>query len=790
MPKPENLGSHHQIWGRPKTDADTILNELVLNDNNDVTITGATSGDILTYDGSMWINLPPLSYTVLQNPFTISAPATRGGTEGFFRLINLGGPADAKTYTLPTGSREGVKIGFRLNAVAGGALSLTIDATPNTVQNPYTGAFVASYLVPLTDFTTSHNFIWDADSSSWILVTQRPLNVADLQDSTITGVSQREVLTYDSATSNWINIANDPLISATAGTTDLSSSTWLGTLFCGVNLSGGNVTILLPTSLTEGFGTRFSFSVIAGGGGANNLTLDAGVGNTVAHNNSRISNPAAQTLVVDNTDTYEQGTVYEYLKTDTGGAIEWAIVKTKAANLMNNIDLAGASNGDYLSWDSTNNELILAAAPVSGAPAITIVENTLDNNNQNLSLVAGNHHIVTLNELGAPLWSASTLTLPAISNNTDEIVLSFEGVRPSPSLLGTITIATTGGDTVQNDNKAYAATWVIAGIAPTTSLNWEALERLDWNFKWRSNNTSKQWQLTTAFGRLEDASDVNNGTVKTGNEILFWNSVPNRWELTAASLTTGANSGLSPATLQFLAASPSVALDVSNLPFMASTFQPTVDSIAMYDNSVGTTCRNTLSALLAECDADLLKNVNDSSAGAGTMLAYNGAGTPEYVAYRHPVGSGYFENTGTPHNVVITIAGTAVEVAPTLTLGVGQQFDLPAGGRVRYTGTPNSYFHVSAHCSALSTLGGVPFSNNSHLELRKNGVKFGSISILRLDANFTVTFAITGTVELATNDYVSLFITNEDTTDNIDVVSLNIALSGVPATTSWTGQAV
>ncbi len=138
----------------------------------------------------------------------------------------------------------------------------------------------------------------------------------------------------------------------------------------------------------------------------------------------------------------------------------------------------------------------------------------------------------------------------------------------------------------------------------------------------------------------------------------------------------------------------------------------------------------------------------------------------------------YFNTTGT----LITIGGTSdgssnmqvVNPATALSSGV-HEFDNGGGntGRLRYTGTTTRMFHVAV------TLSGTPQTGNDVFVfgVAKGGTVIAASKVLGSTSG-TQLSALHAMVELASNEYLELFVGNTSATRNFTVKSLNIFALG------------
>jgi len=94
-------------------------------------------------------------------------------------------------------------------------------------------------------------------------------------------------------------------------------------------------------------------------------------------------------------------------------------------------------------------------------------------------------------------------------------------------------------------------------------------------------------------------------------------------------------------------------------------------------------------------------------------------------------------------------------------------FDMPANGRLRYTGNPDRVAHITVNLSI--DLGG----NNIgvHFKLGKNGTPDAETEMEyhKGSASTEPEISLSMLTSLSTNDYIELFISNHTNTDNVTV---------------------
>lgn len=143
----------------------------------------------------------------------------------------------------------------------------------------------------------------------------------------------------------------------------------------------------------------------------------------------------------------------------------------------------------------------------------------------------------------------------------------------------------------------------------------------------------------------------------------------------------------------------------------------------------------------------------------------------------------YFSLVGTLVNIAAQSAtGTdnAVKVAPVTTLGaMAYEFDNGGAnnGRLRYTGAQTRHFHVAA---SVSFGGGA--NDTFTVMLAKGGVvvSTSTVAVRKMGAGGDVgSTALHGMVELATNEYLEVFVANTSDTDDPTFYSVNLFALGM-----------
>ena len=115
----------------------------------------------------------------------------------------------------------------------------------------------------------------------------------------------------------------------------------------------------------------------------------------------------------------------------------------------------------------------------------------------------------------------------------------------------------------------------------------------------------------------------------------------------------------------------------------------------------------------------------------------------------------------------ISIAGTAVLIAGTYTSVEDKRFTVSTAGRLTYDGIEDIDVSVTVVLNAEMVSGG---SKTCSFYLAKNGSTIASTQMQNdLSNSVTSVTSVQGLVELSTDDYIEVFMANEDDTTNIQV---------------------
>ena len=170
------------------------------------------------------------------------------------------------------------------------------------------------------------------------------------------------------------------------------------------------------------------------------------------------------------------------------------------------------------------------------------------------------------------------------------------------------------------------------------------------------------------------------------------------------------------------------------------------------------------------------------TAGSGITIT-NGAGSVTIANTMTDmsmvIGEVFYEGaTVTTTTLFNLVVNTPQELNPVTTLVSTSTFDMPANGRLRYTGAGTITFHCAFSLSGR--LGAGATNQLLFFKLRKNGVAVagGGFQQIFQNANDFQGMAFHKAVSLTTNDYISLFVTDLTATKDFEVFNLNIVVAG------------
>jgi len=159
---------------------------------------------------------------------------------------------------------------------------------------------------------------------------------------------------------------------------------------------------------------------------------------------------------------------------------------------------------------------------------------------------------------------------------------------------------------------------------------------------------------------------------------------------------------------------------------------------------------------------DLLTNLFQDSQPAGSITP--GDARDLIVSLSPPYGG--FSITAQAATTIST-PGTMVKAAGTTALTNARNFTMPSDNRLTYTGVPDRHIHIALSVS-FTTSG---TNEDISIAIAKTGVVLTHSKLTRflatgMDHGATASH---GDVILSTNDYLEIFVTNEDSTSDVTI---------------------
>lgn len=115
----------------------------------------------------------------------------------------------------------------------------------------------------------------------------------------------------------------------------------------------------------------------------------------------------------------------------------------------------------------------------------------------------------------------------------------------------------------------------------------------------------------------------------------------------------------------------------------------------------------------------------------------------------------------------IATPGTMVKSLGTTTLTNARNVTMPINNRLVYTGVPDRHFHVSCSVS-FTTLGA---ADDLSIAIAKDGVVVDHSKLTRFTSSATDrgSTALNADLTFSTNEYIEIFVTNEDATEDVAI---------------------
>ncbi len=169
---------------------------------------------------------------------------------------------------------------------------------------------------------------------------------------------------------------------------------------------------------------------------------------------------------------------------------------------------------------------------------------------------------------------------------------------------------------------------------------------------------------------------------------------------------------------------------------------------------------------------DLLTNLFQDSQAAGSITP--GDVRDLIVSLSPPYGAFYFTATAA---TTIAVAGTFVKAEGTTVLTNALDFTMPSNNRLTYTGVPDRHMHLVLSASFISA----GTNDNISIALARNGAVITHTEMTRFLATGADqgSTAAHGDIILSTNDYIELFVTNEDAAVDVTVQQAYVFAMGM-----------
>ena len=348
------------------TDAVTSVNgqvgtvSLAVNNLSDVTITAATSGEVLKYNGSAWVDASVAYSEVTGTPTNISAFTN---DSGYLTTITGESINDLSDVTI-TSATSGQVISYNGSAcgnsgtVAGaldGLSDVTITAATSGEVLKYNGSAWVDASVAYSEVTGTPTNISAFTNDSGYLTAISGESINDLSDVTITAATSGEYLRYNG--SAWVDASLgivDDTTPSLGGNLDVSSNDIVSTSNGAINLApdgSGQVTI-------KGNAT--------GGSGQIKLNCEQNT-HGITLKGPPHSAAASYTLTLPDTD----GTADQVLKTDGTGGLDWVDQAAGGGGFTYSAITADPANAqaNYHYSCGAGNQTFTVTLPTSGISA-------------------------------------------------------------------------------------------------------------------------------------------------------------------------------------------------------------------------------------------------------------------------------------------------------------------------------------------------------------------------------------------------------------------------------------
>lgn len=170
--------------------------------------------------------------------------------------------------------------------------------------------------------------------------------------------------------------------------------------------------------------------------------------------------------------------------------------------------------------------------------------------------------------------------------------------------------------------------------------------------------------------------------------------------------------------------------------------------------------------------SDLLNNLFQDSQSPGSITP--GDMRDLIVSLSPAYGAYFFTATAA---TTISVAGTYVKAEGTTVLTNARDFTMPSNNRLVYTGAPDRHIHLVISVS-FTTAGS---NDDISIAGARNGAVINHTKMTRFLATGSDhgSTASHGDITLSTNDFIELFVTNEDAMENVTVQQGYIFVMGM-----------
>jgi len=250
-----------------------VMNGWELGELHDVDTTGATNGQVLKYNGTIWTPSSDVGITSLNglNATTQTFATGSSGTD-----FNISSATSTHTFNIPTAS--GTNRGLLSSADW-----TTFNSKQNALTNPITGTGTSGQVAYFTGATTqggNNNLFWDTTNARLGIGTNTPANTLDVTgtarvtgatafggNTTLTGAGlmNHQIVSTSTAGYSYMIFKNTGASGRemTLGIGGSTTGNDSNRFFIGDTTAGGAIRMIIDTSGNIGFGT-YTPTVISG----------------------------------------------------------------------------------------------------------------------------------------------------------------------------------------------------------------------------------------------------------------------------------------------------------------------------------------------------------------------------------------------------------------------------------------------------------------------------------------------------------------------------------------------